>query len=865
MPRFGRNARGFAAGGVGHPVGDPVASKRRRRGAALGSTLMFGLVVGVATTIAGPVAGAINVTQTNVGANVNCNLNGLHQGAGPVSTCNDISIQTQLLVNGSDLAAGSNLVAGDVVTVRMTVVTEGGQDSFYEETSDGLRNNETGGASDIQAYFNVSLPTQTGSQLSSPANVKMSRTDTGDRGDAPLINCLTQNGQEAAVSDSLTAITVGAAVVGGTDMKASLSGTAFRGTWDDMAWDRCRGVTFNNGIYPGHVLEFTQTVLSHVTSNQTLSWNLGQFTLARDDASRTITWGANAVRSFNVPGDADNDGVIDTLDTAPNDPCVPSNTAGACDRDGDGVINSSDSAPTDPCVPNIAAGTCDRDGDGVINSSDSAPTNACVPSVTAGTCDRDGDGVINSGDPAPTNACVPSNTVGACDRDGDGEINSIDTDDTDPCEDSGGLTDVAGCDDDGDGIPDGSVAGSNGIAGVNGGQLDSNQYNTCFPDPTSPLCAGAGSRFVKLTPKRIMDSRSGLGTTDAPFGAATKRDLMVAGTNGVPTNATAVVLNVTAASGTASTYLTVWPTGVTRPTASNVNTPAGVNRPNLVLATLGEDGKISIFNYAGSTEVIVDISGYFVPTTGAGFAPVTPKRVMDSRSGIGGPATDFTAGTVRDLTIAGANGVPGTATAAVVNITAVNATASSYLTAYPKGATRPTASNVNWTAGVISPNMAIVPLGTGGAISVYNYAGNVDVLIDVVGYFDAAANGNYRPLTPSRFFDSRSNLGTAGGDWAAGETRTQPIRGSRVPSIATGFAGNLTAPNPAAVSYMTVWPDGLSRPVVSNLNVATGDTRANAVIGGIGGSGNVKVFNYAGSNHLLLDVSGWFGPMMAMT
>lgn len=285
----------------------------------MGASLAFGLVSALAVTGSSSVAGALTTTQSNVGSNVNCSVNGLHQGAGPVSTCRDISITTELLVNGADTAAGANLFAGDVVTVRLTVAAEGGDNSFYEETSDGIRNGESGGVSDIQAYFDVGLPTQTGTQLSSPANVKMSRTDNGDRGNGPAINCLTQAGQEAAVTDGLTAITVGAAEVGGTKMKAAVSGTTLRGTWNDMAWDRCRAVTFNNAVYPGHVLEFTQTVLSHTMSNQSLTWNLGQFTAARDDASRSITWGANSNTIFNVPGDADGDGILDTSDPAPND------------------------------------------------------------------------------------------------------------------------------------------------------------------------------------------------------------------------------------------------------------------------------------------------------------------------------------------------------------------------------------------------------------------------------------------------------------------------------------------------------------------------------------------------------------------
>jgi hypothetical protein len=83
----------------------------------------------------------------------------------------------------------------------------------------------------------------------------------------------------------------------------------------------------------------------------------------------------------------------------------------------------------------------------------------------------------------------------------------------------------------------------------------------------------------------------------------------------MPSNATAVVLNVTATETTAPSFLTVWPAGEARPTASNLNWVAGQTVPNLVTAKLGQGGRLSIYNLAGTVDVIADVAGYYVDTT----------------------------------------------------------------------------------------------------------------------------------------------------------------------------------------------------------------------------------------------------------
>jgi len=133
------------------------------------------------------------------------------------------------------------------------------------------------------------------------------------------------------------------------------------------------------------------------------------------------------------------------------------------------------------------------------------------------------------------------------------------------------------------------------------------------------------------------------------------------------------------------------------------------------------------------------VAGWFTDgttaATGSLFVGLTPARVLDTRGGQSiGPNT------TRILQIAGQGGVPALTatvppTAVVLNVTATNPTAASYLTAWPAGAVQPTASDLNYVAGLTVPNMVVVKLGANGAIDLYNAFGTVDVVVDVVGWY----------------------------------------------------------------------------------------------------------------------------------
>ena len=111
-----------------------------------------------------------------------------------------------------------------------------------------------------------------------------------------------------------------------------------------------------------------------------------------------------------------------------------------------------------------------------------------------------------------------------------------------------------------------------------------------------------------------------------------------------------------------------------------------------------------------------------------------------------------------ELKVTGVTGVPSTADAVVLNMTAVNVRAPGFATVYPCGEPRPEASNLNYTAGQTIPNLVIAKPGAGGKVCIYSYA-TIDALADVSGYFPAGSG--FTPIAnPARILDTRNGTGT---------------------------------------------------------------------------------------------------------
>ncbi|MET7489688.1 PKD domain-containing protein [Streptomyces sp. NPDC005538] len=125
-------------------------------------------------------------------------------------------------------------------------------------------------------------------------------------------------------------------------------------------------------------------------------------------------------------------------------------------------------------------------------------------------------------------------------------------------------------------------------------------------DPDAPR----GGPFVGTTPTRFLDTRDALGAPDKPLGAGGTLTVKVAGVDGVPAGASAVLVNLTGVAPTVNTHLTAYGDG-SLPNVSNDNLTAGQTRPILAVVPVGADGSIRIHNALGSVDVVADLEGYF--------------------------------------------------------------------------------------------------------------------------------------------------------------------------------------------------------------------------------------------------------------
>ena len=373
--------------------------------------------------------------------------------------------------------------------------------------------------------------------------------------------------------------------------------------------------------------------------------------------------------------------------------------------------------------------------------------------------------------------------------------------------------------------------------------------------PLAPLEAAVG--LASLPPARVLDTRTGQGARQGPLGPQTSIELQIRGTAGVPAEAQVVALNLTATEPTLETYLRVTPTGTPEPTVSNLNVHAGGERANLVLARVGPDGRVRVYNHAGSTHVVADVVGYGSPTTLGGVTLVPPRRVLDTRSG------DGVSGGFKDKLASQATldvllpGTPPGATAAIVNLPATDPTETTHLAAYAGGAPWPNTSTLNLKRGETIPNLAIVPLSPDRRIRIRNNAGSVNVVADLFGFVVASGGSRYRPATqPARVLDTREGIGRRGQVATGTKLAIEP---PGAPATVTGAVFNLTGVNATAPTNLRAWRAGVDElPLISSVNLAPDIAAANLVVSQTDLRGGLQIYNSQGNLDVLADLQGWF-------
>ena len=374
-------------------------------------------------------------------------------------------------------------------------------------------------------------------------------------------------------------------------------------------------------------------------------------------------------------------------------------------------------------------------------------------------------------------------------------------------------------------------------------------------------------QFIATTPCRVVDTRrpSGLFGGPAMPGNSQRSFAIPNGPcPGIPANASAYSLNVTVVPHGLLNYLTLWPTGETQPGVSTLNSYDGRVKANAAIVPAGSGEAVSVY-VTDTTDLILDIDGYFVPVSAStvAFYPLPPCRVADTRGapgGLGGPS--LTAGASRDFPIleAASCNIPASALAYSLNFTAVPHGPLGYLTVWPTGQQQPIVSTLNAPTGTVTANAAIVPAGMGGEVSTFAY-NDTDLLIDIDGYFAALGQGGLSlyPVTPCRVLDTRPPSGNG----AFNGTLSPPVDvlGSPcgVPSQSQAYVFNATVVPVGSLGYLTLWPDGINQPVVSTLNAYDRAVTSNMAIVPAGNQGKVDAFAY-GTTNLILDISSYLAP-----
>jgi len=380
-------------------------------------------------------------------------------------------------------------------------------------------------------------------------------------------------------------------------------------------------------------------------------------------------------------------------------------------------------------------------------------------------------------------------------------------------------------------------------------------------------------QFMSVTPCRVVDTRNPNGPFGGPVLArdSTRSFPLSEADNpcGIPQSALAFALNVTVVPRGHLGYLTIWPVGQGQPVVSTLNAPDGRVKANAAIVPAGDVANGVNVYVTDSTDVILDIDGYFAAPgqNTFQFYALTPCRVIDTRGPtghLGGPFLHGgrNDGTHRDFPVRESSCIPQSANIAAysMNFTVVPHTQGQplgYLTVWPEGGNQPLVSTLNNPTATVVANAAIVPAGTGGGISAFAYD-DTDLIVDINGYFGAPSQSglSFYTLTPCRAYDSRNNNG-------------QPFQGTRTvdvvdsqcgpPSSAQAYVFNATVvPTNGPMGYLTLWPDGQTQPVVSTLNAYDGFITSNmAIVPNVNGS----IDAYAdGMTHLILDIAGYFAP-----
>lgn len=346
-------------------------------------------------------------------------------------------------------------------------------------------------------------------------------------------------------------------------------------------------------------------------------------------------------------------------------------------------------------------------------------------------------------------------------------------------------------------------------------------------------------------PTRVLDTRTGVGAAAGYNGAF--HPLRVAVEPAVASDATSVILNVTATEATGPGWVKAWPCAEPQPAASALNFVPGRTSANAVVVALGHGGVCLTSNIA--VHLIADVTG---STNGTNeLTTISPNRLLDTRV----TGTPLVAGRELRLPVAGTANVPSSARSVALNLTIDLPALAGWVVAYPCG-TSTDASTVNFNAGEVVANLTLVGL-TDGAVCIRSSV-DTQLVVDSFGWSNGLGQIQVKP--PSRLLDTR-DPSWASGPVSHGQTLKLNVAGlGGVPTDANAAWLTVTVAAPPGIGFVTIWPCDQPMPTASTINTWPGILRSNLAFVKLAADGTACLTYRAAdssSSHLVIDAVGW--------
>lgn len=395
------------------------------------------------------------------------------------------------------------------------------------------------------------------------------------------------------------------------------------------------------------------------------------------------------------------------------------------------------------------------------------------------------------------------------------------------------------------------------------------------PPPPPSTVSDLGTYHPLQSARRLVDTRSGLNIPRGALRGRMSRALQVTGRAGVPRRGvSAVVLNVTASRPAGAGSLYLYARGARRPALPSMALQRGRALSRTVIVRVPTNGRLTLLHAARRTHVAVEVLGWYdrlQPFGGPGeaslgrrYVPRPPRRLIDTRVGMGLRRGALRGRVARTLRVTGRAGVPRRGVSAVaLNVVALRPSSGGAMYVYARGARRPALPSLTLQRGKTMSTTVVVRVPTNGQLTLLHAARRTHVAIDVLGWYGSSrshVDGQYVPMDARRVVDSRAGIGVRKAPVQRRATLDLRLAGrAGVPQNgASAVVLNVMGLSARRAGAFTLYARGTRRPTLPSLTLAARNRASMTVVVRLPSSGRLTLFNTAQRVHVAIDVLGWY-------